>query len=66
MIPCRSCVKVIEYTKSINSLKDLHHLEAVGLIDRDYRTENEILSLKKDNIYVLDISEVENLFCIDF
>lgn len=65
MIPCGSCVKVIEYTKSINSLKDLHHLEAVGLIDRDYRTENEILSLKKDNIYVLDISEVENLFCIE-
>ena len=65
VIPCGSCVKVIEYTKSINSLKDLHHLEAVGLIDRDYRTENEILSLKKDNIYVLDISEVENLFCIE-
>ena len=65
VVPCGSCTKVIEYTKAMNSNKQLHHLKAIGLIDRDYRTETEINSLKKSNIHVLEIAEVENLFCVE-
>lgn len=65
IVPCGSCTKVIEYTKAMNSNNQLHHLKATGLIDRDYRTENEINSLKESNIYVLEIAEVENLFCVE-
>lgn len=65
VVPCGSCTKVIEYTKAMNSNNQLHHLKAVGLIDRDYRTQNEINSLKENNIYVLEIAEVENLFCVE-
>lgn len=65
VVPCESCLKVIEYTKAMNSNEQLHHLNVRGLIDRDYRTEEEIENLKKNNIYVLDIAEVENLFCVE-
>lgn len=65
VVPCGSCTKVIEYTKAMNSNNQLHHLKAIGLIDRDYRTENEINALRESSIYVLEIAEVENLFCVE-
>lgn len=65
VVPCGSCTKVIEYTKAMNSNNQLHHLKAKGLIDRDYRTENEINALRESDIYVLEIAEVENLFCVE-
>lgn len=65
IVPCGSCIKVIEYTKAMNSNSQLHHLKAMGLIDRDYRSDNEIDRLKENNIYVLEIAEVENLFCVE-
>jgi len=65
VIPCESCIKVIESTKALRNHNQLHHLRVVGLIDRDYRTDNEIEELKEDGIYVLDIAEVENLFIIE-
>ena len=43
----------------------LHHLECYGLIDRDYRTEEEIESLKAKGIYTIDVAEVENLFLVE-
>lgn len=65
VIPCGSCTKVIEYTKSMNDNDQLHHLKAFGLIDRDYRPQKEISALEKKNIRVLDVAEVENVFCIE-
>ncbi|MEH7668302.1 DUF4435 domain-containing protein [Bacillus sp. JJ689] len=65
VIPCGSCTKVIESTKSMRGNTQLHHLEVYGLIDRDYRTEEEIKSLQGHNILTLDIAEVENLFCVE-
>lgn len=64
IVPCKSCLKVIESTKSMRNHHQLHHLEAYGLIDRDYRAEEEIKSLKEQNIYTLNIAEVENLFIV--
>lgn len=64
IVPCNSCIKVIESTKAMRNHRQLHHLEAYGLIDRDYRTEEEIKSLKEQNVYTLNIAEVENLFIV--
>jgi len=64
IVPCKSCLKVIESTKAMRNHRQLHHLEAYGLIDRDYRTEEEIKSLKEQNVYTLNIAEVENLFIV--
>jgi hypothetical protein len=65
VIPCESCLKVIESTKSLRKHTQLHHLSVLGLVDRDYRTDEEIQKLRKDGIYTLDIAEVENLFIIE-
>ncbi|MFM9709850.1 DUF4435 domain-containing protein, partial [Streptomyces galilaeus] len=36
----------------------------VGIIDRDRRSDTEINNLSKNDIYVLDVAEVENLFIL--
>lgn len=65
IIPCGSCMQVIMRTKSFNSTQKIHNYSVYGLIDRDFRTEDEINKLKKDNIYTLKVAEVENLFIIE-
>ena len=65
IIPCGSCMQVIMRTKSFKSTQNIHNNNVYGIIDRDFRTEDEIDKLKKDNIYALKVSEVENLFIIE-
>lgn len=65
IIPCGSCLQVIMRTKSFNSTQNIHNNNVYGIIDRDFRTEYEINRLKEDNIYTLNVSEVENLFIIE-
>ena len=62
VIPCGSCSSVIAQTKSMNANEQLHHLKCYGIIDRDYRTDYEIEVYKRDNIFALEVAEVENLF----
>ena len=65
VIPCGGCSQVIERTKAFRKSKILHEYQVYGLIDRDYRTESEIIALKADDIFVLDVAEVENLFVVE-
>ncbi|MBB6452771.1 ABC-type cobalamin/Fe3+-siderophores transport system ATPase subunit [Salirhabdus euzebyi] len=65
IVPCGSSLNVIEYTKAMNSNNQLHHLKAFGIIDRDFRGDREIEYLRSNDIFVLNIAEVENLFCIE-
>lgn len=65
VIGCGSCNSVISQTKAMNNNPQLHHLTCFGLIDRDYRSDYEINSYKKDNIYTLKVAEVENLFLVE-
>jgi len=58
--PVGSCTNVINYTKSLNKLKN--HIQAYGIIDRDYNPDNRKEKLKKDNIYLTNVAEIENLF----
>lgn len=62
VIPCGSCTQVIARTKAYNNTKMLHRNKAYGIIDRDYRSEHEIEAYKSDNIFTIDVAEVENLF----
>jgi len=64
VVPRGGCAKVIESTKALSNLKGLHHLDVCGIIDKDFRTDEEIDSLAKSNIYVLNVAEIENLLCI--
>lgn len=65
VISCGSCSSVISQTKAMNSNTQLHHLKCYGIIDRDHRSDYEINSYKKDNIYALKVAEVENLFLVE-
>lgn len=58
-----SCTQVIQSVKALKANSQLHHLNVCGLIDRDRRPQHEILKLEQDSIYVLNVAEVENLFC---
>ncbi|MBP9727174.1 MAG: AAA family ATPase [Gammaproteobacteria bacterium] len=59
-----SCEKVIEAVKGLKNNSDLHSLEVYGLIDRDHRTDQEIIALERCSVHVLGVSEVENLFLL--
>lgn len=62
IVPCGSCTQVIARTRAFNNTEMLHHYKAYGIIDRDYRSENEINAYREDNIFTIDVAEVENLF----
>lgn len=62
IVPCGGCSQVIERTKAFSKCSELHHLKVYGIIDRDYRSDNEIEQLKKYNIFTISVAEVENLF----
>lgn len=63
VIPRGSCEQVIQAVRALRTNTQLHHLQVYGLIDRDRRTLPEIAALQADNIFTLDVAEVENLFC---
>ena len=65
IIPCGGCSTVIQKTKAFRNSEALHGYKVFGLIDRDYRSQYEIESYKKDNIYTLGVAEVENLFLVE-
>ena len=59
--PVGSCKNVINYTSSFNKLPELIH-NAYGIVDRDFRTYEDIQLLKEKDVYVLKVCEIENLF----
>jgi hypothetical protein len=63
VIPVGSCSQVIQTVKALKANPQLHHLSVFGLIDRDRRVAAEIQALEQHSIFVLDVAEVENLFC---
>lgn len=65
VIPCGSCTQVIARTKVFKNNPSLHHCQVYGLIDRDFRSEYEIAAYKADNIFTLNVAEVENLFLVE-
>lgn len=67
VISCQNCQKVIELTKAFNNdkVKTLHSYEVKGIIDHDFLSNEEIASYNRQNIYPIEVSEVENLFLIE-
>jgi hypothetical protein len=65
VIPRGGCEKVIESTKAFVANPALHHLQATGIIDGDYRTSTEITALNAHRIFTINVAEIENLLCIE-
>ena len=67
VVACHNCQKVIELTKAFNNerVRCLHSIAVKGIIDHDFLSQEEIDSYTKQNIYSIEVSEVENLFLIE-
>lgn len=63
--PVGSCEKVIETTRSFNDQRQMHHLDSSGIVDRDRRTDAEVEYLRKKNIMVPEVAEIENIFLLE-
>ncbi len=60
--PLGSCDKVIESTRTMQSLRSMHRIESYGLVDRDRRSEQEVAYLRAKHILVPEVAEIENIF----
>lgn len=60
--PLGSCDKVIESTRTMQSLRSMHRIESYGLVDRDRRSDQEVEYLRAKNILVPEVAEIENIF----
>lgn len=65
VIACGSCAQVIARVKAFKQCSLLHTCNVFGIIDRDYRSEREISIYSTQNIYTLEVAEVENLFIVE-
>lgn len=65
VVPRGGSEKVVEATKAMRANFALHKLSAHGIVDRDVRSDSECIALQASGINVLDLAEVENLFCLD-
>lgn len=63
--PLGSCDKVIETTRTFNDLKYMHHLDSHGIVDRDRRNDVEVEYLRRKQIFVPEVAEVENIFLLE-
>ncbi len=64
VIPREGAKNVITSTIAIRNNQALHTIHAYGLVDRDYRSDAEIETLKKNGIKFIEVAEVENLLLI--
>ena len=62
--PVKSCKNVIEYTRAFNKINGTT-AHAFGLIDHDYREEEQLTKLATEDIYSYDVAEIENLFLVE-
>lgn len=61
IIPAGGHQEVINYTKAYNkTFGDATHY-AIGIIDWDYKTEDQLSALRADKIYSLKVVEIENV-----
>lgn len=59
------CDRVIESTRTFNSLRSFHNLEAFGIVDRDRRDEGEVSYLRRKQVFVPEVAEIENIFMLE-
>lgn len=62
VVPSGGCEQVINNVKAYNRTPGLHAIKAWGIIDRDFKTEEQLNALKEKGIFHLKVAEIENLF----
>lgn len=51
--------------RTFGDLQSFHQLDSRGIVDRDRRGDEEVEYLRKKNILVPDVAEIENLFMLE-
>lgn len=68
IIPVESCSKVKELVRSFNSknsnLLKNSAVKVYGIVDRDRMNDSEVAELNNENILVLNVAEIENVFLL--
>jgi AAA domain, putative AbiEii toxin, Type IV TA system/Protein of unknown function (DUF4435) len=64
ILPGGGCQEVIRFIKSAKNNHLLRDSRVSGIVDRDFRSDEEIAALRADGIAVLDVAEVEHLYCV--
>lgn len=62
VLPKGNCVGVERAVHGIKGTEGLHWVEAIGLIDADDRTQEQIEALERQNIFALPCYSVESLY----
>lgn len=62
--PLESCKEVISYTKAFNAIPNTN-TKAIGIVDSDFRSKEEIADLKTHHIFTYDVAEIENIFLVE-
>lgn len=62
--PVASCKDVINYTRAFNK-ENSRYTEAFGIIDRDFRTTEQLDKLKTEKVFSYNVAEIENLFLLE-
>lgn len=65
IIPRGGGDKVIESTKALRTNDRIHHLNCYGLIDSDYKENEEKQVLLEHGIHTIAVAEIESLFCVE-
>jgi len=65
IVPVGGYKNVINSVKGMKSNPSLHYINAYGIIDRDFREDEEIQLLHDSNVYTLNVAEIENLLCTE-
>lgn len=63
IIPVKGHEQVVAYTRAYNRNYAIFHHKAIGIVDRDYHSQEKIDEWIGDDIFVLKTNEVENLLC---
>ena len=63
--PLGSCNKVIETVRTFGDLQSFHQLDSRGIVDRDRRSDEEVEYLRKKNILVPNVAEIENILMLE-
>ncbi|UYQ78223.1 AAA family ATPase [Glutamicibacter sp. JL.03c] len=62
LVPSGGCDTLIRSVSGLRNSESFHWVRARGLVDGDWRSEQEIESLFSLGIHVLPVSEIENLY----
>ena len=61
--PVETCKDVMNFTRAFNKIPNTI-AKAYGIIDRDFRSEDQLEKLQKQNVFSYDVAEIENLFLL--